>query len=65
MVSSNTAPHKKILIINGHPNAGSFCGSKPVRVMALAAIRDADEKQRKTWLDQVAKQAQKNCFDKF
>ena len=27
MIFSNTAPHKKILIINGHPNAGSFCSS--------------------------------------
>lgn len=37
----------------------AFCGIKPIRITALGAIRGADEQQRKTWLTQVAKQAQK------
>ena len=59
MPSNHKAPLKNILIINGHPDASSFCGIKPIRITALGAIRGADEQQRKTWLTQVAKQAQK------
>ncbi|MGB4116111.1 MAG: hypothetical protein WBK51_06155 [Polaromonas sp.] len=80
MFTTDKSSFKNILVINGHPNASSFCsgianqygshrqirhlilefcGIKPVRITAFGAIRGSDEKQRKTWLAQVAGQARK------
>lgn len=39
-----------------------FCGVKPVRITALGAIRGADERQRNTWLAQVAGQESTNSI---